>query len=341
LIFKVRFLIYINIYSLVLVIFAFLNNKNKSMHKSKNYVNRFNKKEKNTTFTVKEKSTLFDFIRLKMPEKSRNAVKELLSNKQVRINKNIETNFNFPLLPDDKITISSLKAPKEIPLKNLKIIFEDSQIIVINKDKGLLSVSTEKENEKTAFRILSNYLKQADPKNQLFVVHRLDRETSGIMLFAKNMEVKKYLQSDWKTNVMDRCYYVVVEGEVKSNIGTIHSWLAENKNYQVYSTDNPNIGQEAETHYKVINRNKDYSLLEVRLSTGRKNQIRVHMKDLGHSVIGDKKYGATQPSPINRLGLHAFLLSFKHPTNGEKMKFDTPIPTEFNKLFKKSDIIKY
>ncbi len=308
------------------------------MKKNKNYINRFGKKEKWTKFTAKDSASLFDFLQSAMPEKSRTAIKELLANKQVKVNENMESHFNFEVKAGDSIAISNIKAPREIPLKGLKIIYEDLDIIVIYKDKGLLSVSTNKENEKTAFHILSNYIKQADPKNQIFIVHRLDRETSGLMLFAKSMEVKSFLQTDWKETVMDRRYYVAVEGEVRKDHGVVHSWLTENKNFQVFSSDYPNGGQEAITHYKVLRRNPDYSLLEVRLETGRKNQIRVHMQDLGHPVVGDKKYGATH-SPINRLALHAFLLAFKHPKTKEVIKFDTPIPDEFNKLFKKSDTV--
>lgn len=309
------------------------------MKKNSNYVHKFDKKAKFTKFLVKEPINLFDFLAAKMEGKSRTAIKELLSSKQVKVNDRVESHYNFQLNPNDNVTISSLKAPREIPLKDLKIIYEDLDIIVIYKDKGLLSVSTNKENEKTAFRILSNYIKQADPRNQLFVVHRLDRETSGIMMFAKSQEVKIFLQTDWQETVMDRCYYVVVEGEVEKDYGVVHSWLSENKNFLVFSSQTPGKGQEAVTHYKVIKRNKKYSLLEIRLETGRKNQIRVHMQDIGHSVIGDKKYGATS-NPINRLALHAFLLAFKHPRTKEVIKFDTPIPPEFNKLFNKEDILQ-
>lgn len=291
------------------------------------------KKEKVTTFTVTEDSTLMEFLSKKMPEKSRTAVKSLLTNKQVKVNGEASAKYDFPLKSGDAVVISSMKAPREIPIKGLSIIYEDLDLIVIHKNYGLLSVSTNKENEKTAYNILSNYVKQADPSNKIFVVHRLDRETSGIMMFAKNPEAKRYLQSDWHDVVMDRSYYVVVEGKVEDDVGVIHSWLSENKNFHVFSSQRPNSGQEAITKYKVLKRSRLYSLLEVTLDTGRKNQIRVHMEDLGHPVVGDQKYGATT-NPINRLGLHAFLLSFKHPKTEEVMKFSTPIPPEFDHLFK-------
>lgn len=291
------------------------------------------RKEKITAFKSNEVISLMEFLTKKMPEKSRTAMKSLLINKQIKINGQVATHFKHQIEIGDELTISSIKAPREIPMKGLKIVYEDLDLLVIHKDPGLLSISTNKENEKTAFSLLSNYVKQADPKNQIFVLHRLDRETSGVMMFAKNFEVKKYLQSDWQETVMDRVYNVVVEGKVENEAGTVHSWLTENKNFQVFSCPTDNGGQEAITHYRVLNRCRNYTLLEVRLETGRKNQIRVHMQDLGHSVIGDKKYGATS-NPINRLGLHAYLLAFKHPTTKEVMKFIAPMPPEFEMLFK-------
>ncbi len=308
--------------------------KPKLSNKSRSNIN-----EKVTTFKVVETVQLMAFLTEKMPEKSRTAIKSLLANKQVKVDGKVITHFSFEVPANSEIAISSVKAPKEVTIKGLRIVYEDLDLIVIHKDQGLLSVSTNKENEKTAYSLLSNYVKQADAKNQIYIVHRLDRETSGVMMFCKTFEVKKFLQTDWQETVMDRCYYVVVEGKVEADCGTVHSWLTENKNFQVFSSPIPNGGQEAVTHYKVLKRSKNFSLLEVRLETGRKNQIRVHMQDLGHSVIGDKKYGATS-NPINRLGLHAFLLAFKHPSTKEVMKFLTPIPPEFDGLFKNAQIVE-
>lgn len=301
------------------------------MRRNKHYVNRFNKQEKITRFTVKESTLLFDFLHSSMPEKSRNAIKELLVNKQVRINDTVQTHFQFELNPGDLVAITNIKAAREITLKGLKIVYEDLDVIVAYKDHGLLSVSTNKENQKTAYRILSNYLKQADPKNQLFVVHRLDREASGLMLFAKSQEVKEFLLGDKNRTVLDRRYYVAVEGQVEKDHGAVHSWLKENKAFHVYTSPIPNGGQEAITNYVVLNRGKQFTLLEVKLDTGVKNQIRVQLQEIGNSVVGDKKYGATV-NPIGRMALHAYLLTFKHPRTKEVMQFDTPIPPEFNKL---------
>ena len=293
------------------------------------------KKVKNrlTKFIVKDTTELMKFLIEKMPEKSRTSIKSLLSNKQVLVDGKIITQFNHKLLAGNEVTMSSVKAQREINLKGIKIIYEDEYIIVIKKEAGLLSISTDKEDETTAFSLLFDYVKDQDPRNQIFVLHRLDRETSGLMMFSKNHDAKRTMQTDWQESVMDRCYFAVVEGVVETKSGTITSWLTENKNFQVYSSPTPNSGQKAVTHYKVLKSNDKYSLLEVRLETGRKNQIRVHMQDLGHSVIGDKKYGSTQ-NPINRLALHAYILAFKHPVTEEIMRFETKIPEEFDKLFK-------
>ncbi|MCO5388226.1 MAG: RNA pseudouridine synthase [Desulfosporosinus sp.] len=164
-------------------------------------------------------------------------------------------------------------------------------------------------------------------------MHRLDRETSGVMMFAKSEKVQQLLQKAWKEAVLERTYVVVVEGMVTKEEGTITSWLTESKAFIMYSSRTPNDGQKAITHYRVLKKNKHYSLLEVELETGRKNQIRVHMKDIGHSVIGDKKYGATK-HPIGRIGLHARVLAFKHPITGEVVRYETDIPKEFLNLFK-------
>ena len=287
---------------------------------------------KMTKFKVTEPMELMQFLQLKLAGKSRTAIKSLLAHKQISVDNKINSQFNYLLQVDSEVTLNSQKPVKEVKLKGLDIIFEDDSIIVIKKEAGLLSISTDKKGDVTAYSLLSQYVKESDPNNHIYVLHRLDRETSGIMMFAKNPEVKQSLQSDWQESVMERCYYVVVEGNVEQNNGSITSWLTENKNFLVFSTPFDNGGQKAITHYKVLQRSKSYSLVEVKLETGRKNQIRVHMQDLGHSVIGDKKYGAKK-NPINRLALHAYLLVFKHPITEEIMRFETAVPDEFKVIF--------
>jgi 23S rRNA pseudouridine1911/1915/1917 synthase len=294
--------------------------------------NEKSSKVKMIYYTVKEATELMKFLMEIFPGKSRTAIKSLLSNKQVFIGDEVSTKFNHPLEVGMKVGISNEKAQKEIKLKKITIVFEDEYLIVIKKESGLLSIATDKEDELTAYSYLSDYVKEKDPNNQIYVLHRLDRETSGLMMFAKNFEAKRILQTDWQESVMERCYLAVVEGFVEKKKGTIRSWLTENANYLVYSNPTDNGGQEAITHYSVLKTNKNYSLLKIKLETGRKNQIRVHMQDIGHSVVGDKKYGSTK-NPINRLGLHAYILDFRHPFTNKIMHFETPIPKEFDVMF--------
>ncbi len=192
--------------------------------------------------------------------------------------------------------------------------------------------STEKQKDNTAYSILSSHVKKQDPRNRIFVVHRLDRETSGLMMFAKSEKIQKLLQESWNATIEERTYLAVVEGYVEKKQDTITSYLVESKALIVYSSKNPEVGQKAVTHYEVLKSNKNFSLLKVNLETGRKNQIRVHAKGMGHSVIGDEKYGA-KTDPIKRLGLHAWVLAFKHPTTGKDFRFETEIPAKFTNLF--------
>jgi 23S rRNA pseudouridine1911/1915/1917 synthase len=304
------------------------------MKDKKNIVSIKSSSGKQTQFRVTEPMELMAFLQLKLPAKARTAIKSILAHKQVSVNNKVVSQYNYMLSEGNEVSVNSQKPPKEVKLKGLDIIFEDEHIIVVKKVHGLLSISTNKKGDTTAYGLLSQYVKDSDPANHIYVLHRLDRETSGIMMFAKTPEAKQALQTDWQESVMERCYYVVVEGIVEADKGTIVSWLTENKNFLVFSTPHDNGGQKATTHYKVLQRLKNYSLVEVKLETGRKNQIRVHMQDIGHPVVGDKKYGATR-NPINRLGLHAFLLVFKHPFTGEIMRFETGVPDEFNKLFRR------
>ena len=194
-------------------------------------------------------------------------------------------------------------------------------------------MSTNKGNERTAYSILSDHVKRKDPDNKVFIIHRLDRETSGLMMFAKNEQVQKLVQESWNPTTKQRTYLAVIEGPLNQPVGTHVSYLHESKALIVYSSSNPANGQEAITHYETLKENEGFALLKVVLETGRKNQIRVHMQDLGHPIVGDKKYGATS-NPIGRLGLHAWALSFVHPITGEQLHFETPIPRKFQILFK-------
>ena len=290
-------------------------------------------KNKTRSYIVKERMELMPFLQVCYPEKSRNTIKSLLAHKQVKVNNIPVTQYNHLLLPNQEVTVFFGKVTGKVDNSGVRILFEDKCLIVIEKRAGLLSMGTEKEKDNTAYSYLSAHVKKEDPLNKVYILHRLDRDTSGVMMFAKTMETQTILQRAWNVAVTERTYIAIVEGNVKDDSGTITSWLRENKNYEVYSSPVDNGGQLATTHFKVLQRNKLFSMLELKLDTGRKNQIRVHMQLLGHSVIGDKKYGANE-NPIGRLGLHANVLSFRHPYSNKTMRYESFIPKGFTDLFK-------
>ena len=287
---------------------------------------------KQTQLVVKEGSGLLKFLIAQLPGKSRTTVKSLLAHRQIAVDNHTITHFDYPLEPGQTVTITFGRIAEVVKYRGLSILFEDPYLIVIEKEAGMLSIATAKEKLLTTYSILSGHVKKENPANRIFVVHRLDRDTSGIMMFAKSEEVQSTMQRAWQEAVIERTYVAVVEGKVENEEGTIRSFLKENKALVMYSTRNPGEGDEAITHYKVLKRNENFSLLEVKLETGRKNQIRVHMKDIGHPIVGDKKYGSTQ-NPIGRTGLHAKILSFIHPVTGKEVRYETPVPQRFMSLF--------
>ena len=290
-------------------------------------------KLKEVAVKVSETTELMKFLIEKFPEKSRTAIKSMLAHKQVTVGDLVTTQFDFPLKRGQMVFLNKKKSEEKPRFRGMRIVHEDADLIVIEKGSGLLSIATDKEKVKTAYSMLSEYVKRFDPKNLIFIVHRLDRDTSGLMMFAKSKKVQEVLQKDWNESIIERSYVVVVEGVVEKAEGTVTSWLKENKALVMYSSQNPEDGQKAVTHYKVLKTDKQFSLLEVKLETGRKNQIRVHMKDLGFPVTGDKKYGA-KLNPIGQMGLHARVLAFKHPVTGRMLRFDTPIPGKFLKVIR-------
>lgn len=215
-------------------------------------------------------------------------------------------------------------------MKKIDIIYEDKEIIVVNKPAGLLCISTEKEKEKTMYHFVSLYLKKSNPKAKVYIVHRLDKDTSGIVVFAKNMTIKSKLQNNWDSIVTRRGYVAIVEGEVEKDRDIIKSYLKETKTMLVYSS-NDKHGKLAITEYRKVLSNSVYSLLDINIKTGRKNQIRVHLKDIGHPIVGDKKYNS-KVNPIRRMCLHANVLEFIHPTTKRKMFFEIDIPNSFIQL---------
>lgn len=286
-------------------------------------------------YTVKEPAELLPFLLENIKDRGRNSIKSLLARGQITVNGKVVTAYNFPLQAGQTVSISKEKVAEEPPFIGLSILYEDKDIIVIRKEAGLLSIASDKENELTAYRQLTAHVREKNPDNRIFVVHRLDRDTSGVMMFAKSMEVQQTLQNSWQTIVKERTYIALVEGNVKKAEGTITSWLKETKTLKMYSSPYPNDGQYAVTHYKVLQSNPSFSLLEVHLETGRKNQIRVHMQDIGHPIAGDKKYGSKSKG-IGRLGLHARVLAFLHPVTGELLRFETDIPKTFLNPFRGS-----
>lgn len=282
-------------------------------------------------YQVTEPMPLLEFLISVMPQRKRTAIKSLLAHNQVAVNGTPEKQFDTQLRPGQEVKVNLSREFKVFYNRRLKLVYEDDDIIVVNKGYGLLSMGNDKVKEGTAYTILRDYLKWQDPRNKLFIVHRLDRDTSGLMVFTKSIEAKENLQHNWNNMVLSRKYLAVVEGRPDPAEGIVKSYLAENSRYEVYSTDNPDEGQLAITRYRTLKSRNGYSLMEVELDTGRKNQIRVHMKDLGHPITGDRRYGAGS-SPIHRMALHAQTLRFVHPITRKDMNFTTPTPISFSKI---------
>jgi 23S rRNA pseudouridine1911/1915/1917 synthase len=280
---------------------------------------------------VKENAVLLQFLLRNLKHRSRDNIKSLLRYRQVWINGLAVSQFNYELKPGQQVVIKGNRAIGSSLNRFFHIVYEDDYLVVIDKKAGLLSISSGHEHV-TAYSLLSTYLKQQDPASKIFVVHRLDRDTSGLMIFSKSEEVQALLQKTWQTSIHERTYIALVEGRVEQNKGTKRSYLSESKSFVVHSSKDPDKGELAITHFTTIKRNRSYSLLEVNLETGKKNQIRVHLQDIGHSIVGDKKYGATG-NPIGRLGLHAGALAFSHPVTGESLRFTSDIPARFLRVF--------
>lgn len=296
-------------------------------------INTTTTKTKSTLLKVVEETDLMTFLLSKMGGMKRNSVKSMLSHRQVLVNGTITTQFNLGLKQGDKVEVVSSRGNIELKHPKLRIIFEDKDLIVIEKKEGLLTVITNREDETTAFSILKSYVRKSSPANRIYVVHRLDRDTSGILMVAKSREIQLKLQENWHRVVTNRVYVAVVEGKIEKKQDTIVSWLSENeKSLKVHSMRHDDGGQKAVTHYKCLKYNEHYSLLELHLDTGRKNQIRAHMESIGHSIVGDEKYGS-KTNPLGRMALHARILEFIHPVTLEKVRFETAIPPAFTKIF--------
>lgn len=302
------------------------------MNKNKPRIQKVDKDYKNIReFKVEKECELLEFLLLTLKGQSRNSIKSLLTNHRVAVDGAPISQYNFKLYPGDIVIITKSPIRKKTR-SNLPILFENDEMVVINKPSGLLSIASDKEKGSTAYRMMTDYVQQKDKHNRVFVVHRLDEDTSGVLMFAKNVNLQQALQDNWNNIVSKRGYYAIVEGHLKEKSGTIKSYLKKNSQNMMYSSKKPGDGQLAITHYKVLQEIDGYSLLDVNIDSGRKNQIRVHLGDLGHNVIGDDKYG-NPSNPIKRLGLHAYELDFTHPISKKKLKFTAPVPKEFKSMF--------
>ena len=284
------------------------------------------------TFKVVEPAQLIAFIMEKMHGMSRNRAKALITNRVVLVNNTITTHPLAELKPGDVVQLDRSKHKKSFHCKELDIVFEDPYLFIIDKHPGLLSMSNN-SRQQTVQTVLNRYLEKGGGRNTSHLVHRLDRDTSGLMVYAKDVQTQQSLINSWQQLVSDRRYLALVEGEFEQIRGRIQSWLTEDKKFVTHSSPVDNGGKYAVTHYNVLASSNGYSLVECELETGRKNQIRVHMADLGHPVVGDRKYGGAE-DPMRRLGLHAYMLCFTHPVTGKHMRFETPVPFCFEKLLK-------
>ena len=289
-----------------------------------------------TTYLVDDSNTtLIEFLRKVVKGKSRNNIKSILKFGAVSVDGKVRTAYNYPLKAGQTVCVN-LEYAKPLPNKPaLKVLFEDEFFVAVEKPPGLLCVATDTEKKNTAYRMLSEQINTRYQNLRIFVVHRLDKDTSGVLLFAKDEQVKEHLQTYWSEMVRKREYTAIVEGVPTNKSGTIRSHLLETTQHIVYSGKKTKDSLEAITTYRVAKEGNGYAKLELSLLTGRKNQIRVHMKELGHSVAGDKKYGA-ESNPIGRLCLHACALEFLHPITHEVIRIQSPEPSSFEKVLKKT-----
>ena len=296
------------------------------------YKHGYNTKGDYKYFEVTEEMPLLEYLLATVGE-SRSKVKATLQGRGIKVNGKCVTQFDFLLKPGMKVAVSQTKRNQAaFKSRYVKIVYEDRWIVVVEKNVGILSMAAG-HSSLNVKSVLDDYFHKSRQKCRAHVVHRLDRDTSGLMVYAKDMETEQILEHNWHDIVYDRRYVAVVSGEMEQDNGTIANWLKDNKAYVTYSSPVDNGGKYAVTHFFTLDRTTDYSLVEYKLETGRKNQIRVHSADMGHPVCGDVKYGDGN-DPLHRLCLHAFLLCFTHPVTHERMEFETPIPTQIRQLFK-------
>ena len=282
-------------------------------------------------YVVDREAPLLDWMLSALPG-SKTKIKATLQGHGIKVNGKLVTQFDFPLKPGMKVSVSKSKKNDTFKSRYVNIVYEDRRLVVVEKKTGILSMAAG-HSSLNVKSVLDDYFKRTRQKCTAHVVHRLDRDTSGLMIYAKDMQTEQLLERDWHGTVYDRRYVAVVSGEMEEDEGTIANWLKDNKAYVTYSSPVDNGGKYAVTHFHTLRRTTEHSLVEFRLETGRKNQIRVHTSDMGHPVCGDIKYG-NGDDPLPRLCLHAYVLCFHHPVTGKPMEFETPIPAQFRAMFK-------
>lgn len=283
------------------------------------------------SFEVKEETTLLPFLFTTLSGLSKTEVKSMLKYKHVAIKGAAVTQFDTPLLPGDKVEVNFGRSFYKFNNPQVKVLYEDEWMVVIEKASGLLSVANDTSKEKNAYHILRDYVRHDNPQAELYVCHRLDQYTSGILIFAKDEALQKEMRANWVFYVKERKYMCVTENVPPKAEDTIESLLTQNEHLRVHSTNDESVGQLAVTHYRVIQSRGRYALIDVEIFTGKKNQIRVHMSEMGCPIAGDMKYGA-ETNPLRRLMLHNYRLAFIHPVSGELMRFSLPTPTAFRKI---------
>lgn len=276
---------------------------------------------------------LLDALAAMFPDSSRTTLRQMLQNGRVRVNGELEKDAKRMLDADDFVDVADKAAHRVLP-PGLAILHEDTDVIVVLKAQGLLTVATERERENTVQAYLNTYV-GARARERIHVVHRLDRETSGVLVFARNFHARERLKEQFAAHSVDRLYIAIIEGAIDPPKGTIRSNLYERRDLRMVSVESHPDAKHAVTHYRTIESNGRWSMLEVTLETGRKNQIRAHLSEAGHPIVGDTMYGS-ETNPLGRLGLHAKLLGFDHPATGKRLTFTAPVPRSFRDLLAKS-----
>lgn len=267
---------------------------------------------------------------------TRSKIKATLQGRGIKVNGRVVTQYDYPLTPGTRISVSNSKRNDNFKSRYVNIVYEDQYLIVIDKKPGILSMAAGRSSLNVK-SVLDDYFKRTRQKCHAHVVHRLDRDTSGLMIYAKDMDTEQILEHEWHDIVYDRRYVALVSGEMTQQSGTIANWLKDNSAYVTYSSPVDNGGKYAVTHFQLLDNSTEHSLVEYRLETGRKNQIRVHTADMGHPVCGDVKYG-NGDNPLHRLCLHAYVLCFYHPITRRPMEFSTLIPSKFKEIINKDKV---